>query len=137
VSVRRTWSRGRKAGSMARHVVVRGDEAEITVELDEGAVASELWDRLPMESKARLRGEQLHFPVLMPTATEAPDRYDIESGDVAYWPVDDALCLYFGETHVRTDKESPVAWVGRIVAGLEDCKLVRQNETLKIEASEG
>ena len=117
--------------------MVRGDEAEITVELDEGAVASELWARLPMESKARLHGEQLHFPVLIPSATEAPDRYEIETGDVAYWPPDDALCLFFGETPARTDKESPVASVGRIVAGIEDCKLVRQNETLKIEAAEG
>ncbi len=122
---------------MAKRVMVRGDEAEITVELDEGAVASELWDRLPMESKARLHGEQLHFPVLIPSATEAPDRYEIETGDVAYWPPDDALCLFFGETPARTDKESPVASVGRIVAGIEDCKLVRQNETLKIEAAEG
>lgn len=66
----------------------------------------------------------------------APDRAEVETGDVAYWPPEDALCLFFGDTTARTDKDSPVASVGRIVAGIEDCKLVRQNETLKIEASQ-
>ena len=121
---------------MARRMTVRGEEAEITVELDEGPVANELWGRLPMKSDARLRGDQIHFPVLIPQATEAPDRYEIDAGDVAYWPPENALCLFFGETHARTDKESPVASVGRIVAGIEDCSLVRQNETLRIEAAE-
>ena len=121
---------------MARRITVRGEEAEITVELDEGPVANELWDRLPMQSDARLRGDQIHFPVLIPSAAEAPDREEIETGDVAYWPPEDALCLFFGETHARTDRESPVASVGRIVAGIEDCNLVRQNETLRIEAAE-
>ncbi|MCA1738662.1 MAG: hypothetical protein LC740_07510 [Actinobacteria bacterium] len=120
---------------MARRMTIRGDEAEITVELDEGPVAKELWDRLPMKTNARLRGEEIHFPVLIPAATEAPDRAEVETGDVAYWPPEDALCLFFGDTPARTGKDSPVASVGRIVAGIEDCKLVRQNETLKIEAS--
>lgn len=47
---------------MARRVVVRGNEAEITVELDEGPVANEVWERLPMESKARLRGSRSISP---------------------------------------------------------------------------
>jgi len=122
---------------MARRVVVRGDKAEITIELDEGAVAKELWDRLPMESRARLLGEEIHFPVLIPTAAEAPDREAVETGDVTYWPEGNALCLFFGSTPASTGKESPVATVGRIVEGMEDYELVRQNETLRIEASGG
>jgi hypothetical protein len=38
---------------------------------------------------------------------------------------------------VRTDKDDPLTPVGRIVRGMEDCGIVRQNETLRIEASEG
>ncbi|MCA1730944.1 MAG: hypothetical protein LC751_16570 [Actinobacteria bacterium] len=87
---------------MARRMTIRGDEAEITVELDEGPVAKELWDRLPMKTNARLRGEEIHFPVLIPAATEAPDRAEVETGDVAYWPPEDALCLFFGDTPART-----------------------------------
>ena len=122
---------------MAKRLIVRGEEAEITVELDEGPVANELWDRLPLETRATLRGEELYFPVLLPTATEAPEPRAVEVGDVAYWPPEHALCLLCGNTDVRTDKDDPLTPVGRIVGGMEDCGIVRQNETLRIEASEG
>lgn len=122
---------------MAKRLVVRGEEAEITVELDEGPVARELWDRLPVETNARLRGEELYFPVLLPKAPEAPEPRPAEVEDVAYLPPENALCLFCGHTHARTDKHDPVTPVGRIVEGMEDCGIVRQNETLKIETSEG
>jgi uncharacterized protein len=122
---------------MAKRLIVRGEEAEIIVELAEGPVANELWDRLPLETRATLRGEELYFPVLLPTATEAPESKAVEVGDVAYWPPENAICLFCGDSHARTDKHDPVTPVGRIIGGMEDCGLVRQNETLRIEASEG
>lgn len=63
---------------MAKRLIVRGEEAEIIVELAEGPVANELWDRLPLETRATLRGEELYFPVLLPTATEAPEPNAVE-----------------------------------------------------------
>ncbi len=122
---------------MAKRLIVRGEEAEIVVELDEGPVARELWDRLPMETRARLRGEELQFPVLLPKATESPEHKEVEAGDVAYWPPENALCLFCGRNNENNDEDSPVTPVGRIVEGMEDCGRVRQNETLRIEASEG
>jgi len=122
---------------MAKRLIVRGEEAEIIVELDEGPVANELWDRLPLETSATLRGEEVYFPVLLPTAIEAPEPKAVEVGDVAYWPPENALCLFCGNTHARTNKDDPLTPVGRIIGGMEDCGLVRQNETLRIEASEG
>lgn len=122
---------------MAKRLIVRGEEAEIIVELDEGPVARELWERLPLETSATLRGEEVYFPVLLPTATEAPEPKAVEVGDVAYWPPEHALCLFCGDTDARTDKGDPLSPVGRIVGGMENCGLVRQNETLRIEASEG
>ena len=122
---------------MAKRLIIRGEEAEIIVELDEGPVANELWERLPLETSATLRGEELYFPVLLPTATEAPEPKAVEVGDVAYWPAENALCLFCGNNDARTDKEDPLSPVGRIVGGVEDCGLVRQNETLRLEASEG
>lgn len=122
---------------MAKRLIVRGEEAEIVIELDEGPVANELWDRLPLETSATLRGEELYFPVLLPKATEAAEPRAVEAGDVAYWPPEHALCLFCGNNDARTDKGDPLSPVGRIVGGMEDCGLVRQNETLRIEASEG
>lgn len=119
---------------MAKRMIVRGREVEITVELDEEAVvAGELWERLPMDTKARIKGQEIHFPLLVPTGVEPGNRTDIEAGDVAYWPPENALCLFCGQSSGRTD----LTPVGKIVEGLEDCGRVDANEDLRIEPLEG
>lgn len=122
---------------MAKRMVVRGEEAEITVELEERPVADEMWGRLPMHSRARLWGEsEIHFPVLVSEVVEASDNDGIEVGDVAYYPEENALCIFRGSV---LDDSPRVAEdftkVGRVVEGLESCGTIRANEDLRIEAA--
>jgi hypothetical protein len=114
-------------------MVVRGEEVEVVVELGEGEVARELWSRLSMQTKARIRGEEVHFPVLIPTGTEPGNSAEVEAEHVAYYSPENAVCLFFGQASGRTD----LTLVGRIVEGLEDCRRIDANEDLRIEAVEG
>ena len=118
---------------MARRMVVRGEEVEVTVELDEGAVARELWKRLPMQTKARTKGEEVNFSVLVPTGAEPGNQTDVEAGHVAYYPPENAVCLFYNKSSGRTDLEP----IGRIVEGLEDCRRIDANEDLRVEPLEG
>jgi hypothetical protein len=70
-------------------------------------VPRELWARLPMESKARLRGQESGSPVLIPEAVEAPDRAEVETGDVTYWPAKISMlsCLLGNPEAMRAYKE--------------------------------
>lgn len=52
---------------------------------------------------------------------------------MAYWPPENALCLFCGQSSGRTD----LTPVGKIVEGLEDCGRVDANEDLRIEPLEG
>ena len=123
---------------MAKRMIVRGKKADITVELEERPVADEMWQRLPMKSKARVRGDdEIHFPVLVPDAVEPPDNYGIESGDVAYWPEGNALCIFCGSASDDSPRAAEdFTKVGRVVDGLEGCGSVHANEELRIEAAE-
>lgn len=123
---------------MAKRMMVQGEEAEMTVELEERPVADEMWERLPMKSKARLRGDdEIHFPVLVPEAVEPPDNNGIEAGDVAYWPEGNALCIFCGPASDDSPRDAEdFTKVGRVVEGLESCGSVRANEELRIEAAE-
>ena len=123
---------------MAKRMIVRGNEAEITVELEERPVADEMWERLPMQSKARVRGDdEVHFPILVPEAVEPPDNLGIEEGDVAYWPEGNALCLFCGPASDDSPRAAEdFTKVGRIVEGLDGCAGIRANENLHIEAAE-
>ena len=124
--------------SVAKRMVVRGEQAEITVELEERPVANEMWGRLPMKSKARLRGEaEVHFPVLVSKVAESPDNNGIEVGDVAYWPEGNALCIFrapaSGDSPRVAEDFTKVGWV---VDGLESSGSIRANEELRIEAAQ-
>ena len=83
---------------MARSLKIRGEEAEITVELGAGPTAEALWEIFPPESRASLWGEEIYFPIPLSVEGEPDAWEEVEVGTVAYWPPGDALCLFFGPT---------------------------------------
>jgi uncharacterized protein len=124
---------------VARSLKIRGEEAEITVELGAGPTAQALWEVLPLESRASLWGEEIYFPIPLSVEGEPDAREEVEVGTVAYWPPGVALCLFFGPTPASTDDNpraaSPVTVVGEVVDGIEDCRRVSSGELLRVEAA--
>jgi len=118
---------------MPERVFVRGEGVEVLIELDEGAVSEELVRRLPQESNARIGSGVVHFPILVPLAAEPADRDEVETGDVVYLPENNALCLVYDE-HDRDPEDATK--VGSIVEGIEACRSVKANQTLRLEAAE-
>ncbi len=125
---------------MGRYLVVRGEEAELKVELGEAPTAEEIWDRVPLEARANLWGDEIYFAIPVSVGPEPEARETVEVGDVGYWPQGDALCLFFGPTPASVDEKpraaSPVTVVGKITEGLDSAKLVGSGETLKVEGVE-
>lgn len=124
---------------MARHLLIKGNEAEIKVRLEDRPTAEEIWGRLPIEAGAQLWGDEIYFPIPVSTEAEPGAREEVEVGDVGYWPSGNALCLFFGRTPASTGEKpraaSPVTVIGRIVEGLEDCRRVSSGEPLHVEAA--
>ncbi len=87
---------------MARLLKIRGEDAEVSVELGEGPTAEVLWEALPIESRASLWGEEIYFPIALSSEGEPDAREEVEAGTAAYWPPGDALCLFFGPTPAST-----------------------------------
>jgi uncharacterized protein len=125
---------------MARYLLIRGEQAELKVELGEGSTAEEIWGRLPLEARANLWGDEIYFAIPVLVGPQADSREMVEVGDVGYWPPGNALCLFFGPTPASVDDKpraaSPVTVVGKIVEGLESAKLVGSAETLRVEGVE-
>jgi len=115
--------------------VIRGEGVEILVELDGEVVPEELFRRLPQESRARLGSGEIRFPILVPAAAEPADREEVRTGDVAYLPEYNSLCLFYDVDENDRDP-NVVTRIGRIVGGLEDCRSVKAHQTLRLEAAE-
>ena len=106
-------------------------------ELNESPTSKKIWDQLPIESQVNTWGEEIYFeiPVDMP---QEPDAQEILSvGDLGYWPVGQAFCIFFGPTPVSTDERpraySPVNLLGKILADIEELKLIQNQAAVRLE----
>ncbi len=125
---------------MARYLTIRGEEADLKVDLGEGPTAEEIWGRLPLEGSANFWGDEIYFEIPVSVGPEDEAREAVEVGDVCYWPQGEALCIFFGPTPASTDENpkaaSPVTVVGRISEGLDNVDRIKMGETLKVEGIE-
>jgi hypothetical protein len=88
-------------------------------ELNVSSTAQMIWDALPITGRANTWGDEIYFEIPV-QAERAPDaRADVEVGELGYWPMGSAFCIFFGPTPASTSQEpraaSPVNIVGRLL----------------------
>ena len=121
-------------------IVINSGDKTFDAELNQSKTALAIVDNLPIESWANVWGEEIYFeiPVSMPAEAEA--REIMEVGELGYWPVGRAFCIFFGPTPVSTDERpraySPVNVVGRVKSDTEGLKSVKSGDLVKIKIME-
>ncbi len=70
--------------------------------------------QLPLEGRAALWKEEVYFEIPI-AAGEEKAKTTVKKGDLAYWPMGKALCIFYGETQPY----SAVNIVGQITKNLE------------------
>jgi len=117
-------------------IVITAGSVTMEAELNDSATAQQVWDTLPLESTANTWGDEVYFeiPIFM---DEAPDaRADAEVGELGYWPVGHAFCIFFGRTPASTDERpraaSPVNPLGRVVGDATAFRVVRRGEKVRL-----
>lgn len=93
----------------------------LEAELNSGASALGLWERLPVFGQAIRWGDELYF--YLPWELPIGDQQEVvEPGTLAYWPEGPALCIFWGPTPVSRHGEcraySPVCPLGRLISNL-------------------
>ena len=77
----------------------------ITATLNDSATSDQLWDALPITSRANIWGDEIYFSIPV-DAGEALDALEtVDMGSVAYWPPGNALCLFWGPTPMSAPGE--------------------------------
>ncbi|MFQ6085421.1 MAG: cyclophilin-like fold protein [Candidatus Bathyarchaeia archaeon] len=74
----------------------------------------EIRRNLPLEGRASLWGDEVYFQVPIKRGEEKA-RSHVDEGSIAYWPMGNALCIFFAPSKPY----SPVNLLGRIERGLE------------------
>ena len=76
------------------------EAGELQATLDDSSTADAIRAVLPLEATVNRWGEEVYFTIPVKVA-EAPDaRQDMAVGELGYWPVGAAFCVFFGRTPV-------------------------------------
>ena len=83
--------------------------------------------KLPVEGRAALWKEEIYFeiPVAMGEEKAKPT---VKKGDLAYWPMGNALCVFYGDSQPY----SAVNIVGRIMKNLELFSQVKSGTVIRV-----
>ena len=126
--------------SMEKHVRITAGSVTATAVLDSSETAAAVWAALPLTGVASRWGDEIYFtiPVRQP---EAPDaRQEMQVGELAYWPVGAAFCIFFGPTPASTGG-SPRAYsnvnpFGTVEGDTAALGAVRDGDAVLVEAEQ-
>jgi len=84
--------------------------------------------KLPIEGRAALYKEEVYFEIPIKMGEEKAKSL-VEEGTIAFWPMDSALCVFFG----KSQPYSPVSILGKITGNIEIFKQVKSGLTIKVQ----
>lgn len=105
---------GEAEGELIRHLAPR--------------TADSILRALPIEGFAALWKEEIYFETSIVMGEEKA-KAKVQKGDLAYWPLGKAFCIFYGESQPY----SPVNIIGRITANLEIFAKVKSSSVIRVE----
>ena len=118
-------------------ITIKAGNVSMAAELNDSPTAQAIWDALPITGSASIWGDEIYFEIPV-VAAQAPDaRADVEVGELGYWPVGHAFCIFFGPTPVSSgDKPraySPVNVLGRVFGDATAFRAVRGGTEVRLQ----
>jgi hypothetical protein len=117
-------------------IVIAAGAVSMRAELNDGPTARQIWDALPIEGTANTWGDEIYFEIPVRVDQEPDARAQVEVGELGYWPVGHAFCIFFGPTPVSTDERpraySPVNILGRVMGDATAFRSVRDGTKVRI-----
>lgn len=101
-----------------RKIRIDAGGAVTTATLLDNDTADAIWQALPITSESSRWGDEIYFEIPVRLAQARDARDVLEAGEVGYWPVGHAFCIFWGPTPASRGDEvraySPVNVFGRL-----------------------
>jgi len=109
-------------------ITISVENISLSAELNDSVTAQKIWDVLPFEGSANTWGDEIYFEIPVVIAKESDARADVEVGELGYWPVGHAFCIFFGSTPASLSAKpraaSPVNIFGQIIGDATQLRTV-------------
>jgi hypothetical protein len=110
-------------------IIIQAGSVSMQAELNDNPTALQIWETLPIEGQANLWGDEIYFSIPVDADQDADARADVDVGELGYWPMGSAFCIFFGPTPVsRNDRPraaSPVNIIGYVVGDATQFRKVK------------
>jgi len=120
-------------------ITILTEGISLSAELNDSPTARRIWEALPIEGRASIWGDEIYFEIPVVAEQEPDARAEVEVGELGYWPVGHAFCIFFGPTPVSTDERpraySPVNILGRVVGDATQLRAVRSGAAVRLARS--
>jgi len=118
-------------------IMISAGSVRVEAVLNDSPTAQQVWEALPIEGRANVWGDEIYFEIAV-AAEQAPDaRAEVRVGELGYWPVGRAFCIFYGPTPASRGQEpraySPVNILGEIVGDATVFRGVRGGTAVRIE----
>lgn len=106
------------------------------VQLLDTPTAKAIQEALPLEGTIKTWGDEIYFEIGLDLELENEAQAEVEAGDVTYWPMGQAFCIFFGPTPASTS-DKPVAFsavnvFGKVTGSLEALKSLSDGSSIKV-----
>lgn len=117
-------------------ITISAGNVSLPAELNDSPAARQIWGALPIEGAANTWGDEIYFEIPVVAGQEPDARAQVEVGELGYWPVGHAFCIFFGPTPVSTDERpraySPVNILGRVIGDATRLRSVQDGARVRI-----
>lgn len=119
-------------------ILIEAGPIRLRAELYNNDTARAIANSLPLDATAQTWGDEIYFeiPLALDEAGDATE--DVQVGQLGYWPVGHAFCLFFGPTPVsRGDQPraaSPVNLFGEIRGDPSELRQVPSGARVRVSA---
>ncbi|MFC1703259.1 cyclophilin-like fold protein [Candidatus Omnitrophota bacterium] len=125
---------------MSQEIFIKVNTVKAKAQLNDSKTARAIYDRLPIESRVNIWGEEIYFNIPVMADLEKDFAKDVvQLGDLGYWPQGPAFCIFFGQTPISSDSEirpaSSVNVIGKINGDTEVFKKIKDGSAITLEKS--
>ena len=119
-------------------ITIQAGSVTVRAELFDNPTGTAIQEALPIEGSANTWGDEIYFSIPVELEQAAEAKADVELGQLGYWPVGKAFCIFFGPTPASHADEpraaSPVNIFGQIHGDLEPLKSVKSGQPVLVKA---
>jgi len=122
----------------SKFIKIKIGPLELTAELYDTPTAETIHHSLPINGSVNRWGQEIYFSIGQEIDLEDDATEVVQKGELGYWPVGRAFCIFWGKTPASINVEpraaSPVNVFGKVLDDLDMLDKVSPSTEIRIES---